>query len=206
VLAAALHIAAAAAVRLPPVEQCAGDPEFDLVRAELGRAVEAKDIDGLLSLMSTDVRVTFGGRFGRESFRHYWASNSSDSGELWRELRAALDLGCAAATDGKGVAYRAMPSMFITGGELDGFTTWVAMPGAGLRRRPAPGAAVTMRLPAWTVLEEVQHDGGSWLQVRTPKGRRGYVSTAEARSLIDYRIVFGRRDGRWRITAFVAGD
>ena len=63
-----------------------------------------------------------------------------------------------------------------------------------------------MQLPAWTVLEEVGHDGGSWIEASTPKGRRGYVSTAQARSLLDYRLIFGRRDGRWQITAFVAGD
>ena len=96
--------------------------------------------------------------------------------------------------------------MFVTGDDLDGFSTWVALPGAVLRARPATGAKVTMRLPPWTVLDEVEHDGGSWIEARTPKGRRGYVRTSEARSLLDYRIIFGRRDGEWRITAFVAGD
>ena len=50
-------------------------------------------------------------------------------------------------------------------------------------------------------MAEVEHDGGSWIEVRTPKGAAGYVSTEQARSLLDYRIIFGRRDGHWRITA-----
>jgi len=103
------------------------------------------------------------------------------------------------------VAYRAIPAMFVTGDDLDGFSTWVALPGAVLRARPVTGAKA-MRLPPWTVLGEVEHDGGSWIEARTPKGRRGYVLTSEARSLLDYRIIFGPRDGEWRITAFVAGD
>jgi hypothetical protein len=96
--------------------------------------------------------------------------------------------------------------MFVTGDGLDGFSTWASLPGAVLRAKPDAKAEVKMRLPPWTVLSEVEHDGGSWIEVRTPKGRGGYVSTEEARSLLDYRLIFGRRDGQWRITAFVAGD
>jgi hypothetical protein len=206
VILTALLLSAAAAVRLPPVEQCSNDPGFTRVRQQLERVVHARDLDGLLSLMSKDVRVTFGGRYGRDGFREHWTSAPDDRARLWRELDRALRLGCAEAKDGKGVAYRAIPAMFVTGDDLDGISTWVALPGALLRARPTIKAEVKMRLPPWTVLDEVEHDGGSWIEARTPKGRRGYVRTSVARSLLDYRIIFGRRDGAWRITAFVAGD
>jgi hypothetical protein len=202
----ALFLAAAAPVRLPPVKQCRGDADFDRVHQELGRVVEARDLDGLADLMSADVRVTFGGRYGRDGFRQHWTSVPGDRVRLWVELDRALRLGCAEAMDGTGVAYRVIPAMFVTGNDLDGFSSWVALPGAMLRARPTARAKVTMRLPSWTVLDGVQHDGGSWIEARTPKGRRGYVRTSEARSLLDYRIIFGRRDGDWRITAFLAGD
>ena len=202
----ALFFAVAAPVRLPPVEQCNGDPEFVRVRQQLERVVRTRDRDGLLSLMSKDVRVTFGGRYGRDGFREHWTSVPDDRARLWVEMDRVLRLGCAEARDGTGAAYRAIPAMFVTGDGLDGFSTWVALPGAVLRARPTTRAKVAMRLPPWTVLDEVEHDRGSWIEARTPKGRRGYVSTAQARSLLDYRIVFGRRDGSWRITAFIAGD
>ena len=99
-----------------------------------------------------------------------------------------------------------MPAMFVTGDDHDGFSTWVALPGAVIRSMPKAGAPIRTRLRAWTVLEEVEHDGGEWIEVSTRKGPRGYVATSQARSLLDYRIVFGRRGGQWRITAFVAGD
>ena len=125
---------------------------------------------------------------------------------LWSELESALRLGCAQATDGEGKPYKAIPGMFVTGDDLDGFSTWVSLPGAVLRSKPNAQSQAKMRLPAWTVLGEVEHDGGSWIEVRTPKGSDGFVSTEQVRSLIDYRIIFGQRDGRWQITAFVAGD
>ena len=202
----ALFLATATPIRLPPVEQCRGDADFTRVRQKLEAVVHARDLDGLLSLMSADVRVTFGGRYGREGFRQHWTSAPGERDRLWKELDRALRLGCAEAVSGDGTAYRAIPAMFVTGDDLDGFSTWVALPGAVLRDRSTARAKARMRLPAWTVLDQVEHDGGSWIQARTPKGRRGYVPTSEARSLLDYRIIFGRRDGNWRITAFVAGD
>ena len=205
-LSVAIALAAAAPLRLPPVELCGGDAEFVQVREQLDKAVAARDVDGLIALMSEDVRSSFGGGVGREGFKQRWASAPQERTRLWDELGQAMQLGCAKAVDGQGREYRAMPAMFVTGDGLDGFSTWVARPGAVLRAKPSVGAKAKMRLPAWTVLEEVEHDGGDWIEARTPKGSRGFISTAQARSLLDYRIVFGRRDGRWRITAFVAGD
>ena len=204
-LAAALLVALAAPVRLPPVDLCNGDAEFNRLRGQLERSIAKRNFDELISLMSDDVRISFGGGVGRESFRLRWAS-PQDRALLWKELGEAARLGCAKAMDGQGREYRAMPAMFVTSDGLDGFSTWVARPGAALRSGPRSTSAIRMRLPAWTVLDEVEHDGSPSIAARTPKGRRGYVSTAEARSIIDYRIVFGRRDGQWRITAFVAGD
>ena len=205
-LATAFFLATATPIRLPPVEQCSDDLGFNQVREKLEKSVAARDLGGLISLMSADVRVTFGGRYGREGFRQHWTSAPGERDRLWRELDRALRLGCAEAIDGNEAPYRAIPAMFVTGDGLDGFSTWVALSGAVLRARPRTGAKAIMRLPPWTVLDEVEHEGGSWIEARTPKGRRGYVRTSEARSLLDYRIIFGRRDGEWRITAFVAGD
>jgi hypothetical protein len=206
VFIAAFLLALAAPVRLRPVERCSGDAEFSQTRRQLERAVARRDVDGLISLMSDDVRFTFGAAGGREGFRALWAAAPQDRAALWKELGQAMQLGCAKAIDSQGREYRAMPAMFVTGGELDGFSSWVARPGATLRSKPNGRASVNMHLPAWTVLDDVEHDGGAWIEAHTPKGRRGYILIEQARSLIDYRIVFGRRDGRWRITAFVAGD
>jgi len=205
-LSAALLLMAASPVRLPPVDRCGGDPQFSQFRSQLESVVKARDFDGLLALMSDDVRVTFGGRYGHEGFRQFWSNGAGERQKLWKELDAATSLGCATAVDGRGVEYRAMPAMFVTAGGLDGFSTWVALPGARLRARPQAGAPVRMRLPAWTVLHEEDWSGGDWVPVRTPKGRKGYVAADELRSIIDYRLVFGRRQGQWRVTAFIAGD
>jgi hypothetical protein len=47
---------------------------------------------------------------------------------------------------------------------------------------------------------------GLWSHVRVGDGRTGYVWHAYVRSPIEERAVFNLIDGRWRMTAFVAGD
>lgn len=192
--------------RLPPVEQCADQSGFVDFRRALTTAISARDMSALLALMSDDVRVSFGGRYGKAEFANYWSQSPTERHKLWHQMDTIMRLGCATARDGGGGEYRAFPAMFVTSGSLDGFTTWVTLPNAVLRARPALGAQVVMRVPAWTVLEEVEWNGGGWVEAHTPKGRRGHVAVEQVRSIIDYRLVVGQRGGRWLITAFVAGD
>jgi hypothetical protein len=199
-LLAALALSAAA-TRLPPVDQCLHDPSFAEFRTALASAVEKRDIDALTALMADDVRVSFGGRYGKEQFRAYWRSAPANSEDLWAELSEALSLGCAV----KGEA-RVFPSMFAQADDFDGFETWIARPGARLRRAPRTSAPIVARL-SWDVLQlDGQWNGEPWIPVRSLDGRRGYVHKSAARSPIDYRLVARRQGEGWAIIAFVAGD
>ena len=151
--------------------------------------------------MDARVRLTFGGRAGKDEFKAMWAGRPEEQAKLWRELDDVLALGCA--VHGKA---RVFPSMFEQGDQLDGFTTWIARPGARLRSGPSLNAPVRAKL-SWHVLEEDgDWSGGDWIKVRTADGRRGYVHKNAVRSLIDYRLFVEPRGDQWLITAFVAGD
>lgn len=193
--------AVAAPVRLPPVDQCRSDAGFDRFRTALVAAVERKDVDALTALIDGKVRLSFGGRGGMRDFREMWVNRPAEQERLWRELGEVLALGCA--VQGKA---RVFPSMFVQADDLDGFTTWIARPGARLRSRPSLSGPVRARL-SWHVLtEDGDWTGGQWIKVRAPGGRRGYVHRSAARSLIDYRLFVEPRGDGWRITAFIAGD
>ena len=45
-----------------------------------------------------------------------------------------------------------------------------------------------------------------WTAVVLADGRAGHVDARFVRSPIDYRAWFTRRDGRWQLTMFLAGD
>jgi hypothetical protein len=194
-------LALSAAGRLPPIDQCRQDLSFVEFRGALTSAVERRDMDALLHLMSDKVRLSFGGRFGKKEFRHYWEGRPDNSGELWAELGDALALGCAI----KGQA-RVFPSMFAQADDLDGFETWIARPGARLRRTSGLHGKIVANL-SWNVLSlDGEWTGGDWIPVRVLNGPRGFVHKSAARSPIDYRLIANREGDRWLITAFIAGD
>jgi hypothetical protein len=46
----------------------------------------------------------------------------------------------------------------------------------------------------------------SWAGVVLPDGRSGWLPSQDVLSPVGWRAIFARRDGRWLMTAFVAGD
>jgi hypothetical protein len=88
--------------------------------------------------------------------------------------------------------------------ELDAFSAGVAGPAARLyEARSNEGESV---LIPWQILDEVEWNPGAWARVRLSDGRAGYVETEHLLSAIDYRAIFERRDGQWRMTMFIGGD
>ena len=45
-----------------------------------------------------------------------------------------------------------------------------------------------------------------WVGVRLPGGAEGYVGRRYVRSSLDYRAMFAKSDGQWRMKFLVAGD
>jgi hypothetical protein len=45
-----------------------------------------------------------------------------------------------------------------------------------------------------------------WLKVETLGGKKGFVSADYVRSTIDYRGCFEKKNGKWKMTLFLAGD
>jgi hypothetical protein len=196
----------ARAPRLPPVDDCAADSSFVEFRDRLTAAIERRDRDAILALISDDIHVDFGGGAGRDDFARTWELERPDSSQLWDELSQALRLGCAREPVGGG--YYA-PAMFLTGDDLfdDPFTAAVVIrDSAVLRAAPDPAAELVATL-AWDVVTVPEWDfDAPWQRIQLADGRSGYVRTEDIRSPVDYRAAFQRVDGRWRMTAFIAGD
>ena len=77
---------------------------------------------------------------------------------------------------------------------------------AELRVAPDPASARVASL-SWdvvTALERRHQD--DWVKVQLADGRKGWVAGSQLRSPLDYRAIIEKRDGRWMIAAFVAGD
>jgi hypothetical protein len=199
----AAAVAAATPAQLPPVDRCQGDAGFDQFRAALDDAVARKDPAALRRLAADDVQSSFGGDGGWEEFASAWGLSQPQTSKLWTQLQSVMALGCAKTEAGG----RVFPGMFQDlGDDADPFELVVVRPGAALRSAPDRNASAEASVD-WAVTTVIEEPGpDDWVKVQVPGGPSGWVETNLIISPLDYRLVSELRDGRWRITALVAGD
>ena len=84
--------------------------------------------------------------------------------------------------------------------------------GVNVRRGPGTGHPIIktlsfdiIRVNDWTPTK-TRGDKGGWISVALIDGQKGYVASEYIRSPVDYRAIFNKENGRWIMTAFVAGD
>ena len=191
--------------RLAPVDRCAANPSFAAFRRNLLAAIARRDRGFILAAVADNIEVDFGGGAGRADFIRAWALDRPMTSPLWRELGAALALGCVVTGEGEYVS----PSMAAAGDDEfeDPFTQAVAIrPGAEVHAAADPTSPIVATLQ-WDVVVVPEWNAElPWQRVHVADGRSGYARTGDLRSPIDYRAAFRRVAGRWRMTAFIAGD
>ena len=78
----------------PPVDQAARDPAFLDFLENLRALVRARDADAVAAHADPDIKLSFGGAYGRESFHQSLSENPTFGGaSYWQELQRVLDLG-----------------------------------------------------------------------------------------------------------------
>jgi hypothetical protein len=201
--AAALGGAEAAELeRLPPPE--AVPAEAADLHAEIQRIVAARDLDALAALADPAVRLSFGDDAGIETLRA-WAA------EDWFWPEWARIAAHPPALSGSGAdAYLAYPWYFAEWPErFDSYDYGIGLDGAMLRERPEAAAPVLANL-SFSVFSlegldaEPRQDG--WRELCLEDGLCGYVEDDNLGSPIGWRAIFENANGRWRMTAFIAGD
>ena len=202
-LFAALQPAQVEPVRVPPTDQCIGDPAFVEYREKLTAAVAQRDVDALKPLVAPDVLVNLGGGRGWTDFSSEWTLDRPQQSGLWRELDNLLRLGCEELDNSQ-----TMPGNFSRLGEFDdALPAYFAIEaGAALRSRPDDSAPIVATLDSHLLFENLEAAPDGWLNARLSDGRSGFVRLSAVRSAIDYRAGFEKRDGEWKMTSFVAGD
>ena len=202
-LALAATPAAAAPHRIPPVDQCAKDKGFAAFRAELKGVVARRDREAFLALISPDIEVDFGGSKGRDAFARQWSFDTGEYGNLWTLLDRMLGMGCALTS-----GMRVIPSLIEqvdTAADQEYFDRRLVLPGALLFKEPGNRSTAT-RIAPWMIVTATDSGGDLWTRVRLPDGRTGLMSDDDLYEPLGYRMMIEKRDGKWKITAFVAGD
>lgn len=206
--------------RLLPVDEASEDDSFIAFRTELMAAIDNRDTDFLLGIVSPDIHIGFGRAAGIEDFKQRWQLEDPDS-EFWAQLDAVLALGGEFQSD-FAEAEDALPTfiapyVFNTFPGRDynpfGYAAVVA-DDVVLRAEPDIQSAAIAMLSYHIVKIDragsIEIEPGSyeyaWYKVATTEGEEGYVAGQYVRSPIDYRAFFAKESGQWMMTTFLAGD
>ena len=195
--------------KLYPSDQAARDASFFVFRARLLEAIQRRDLPFVLGILSPDIKNSFGGDDGIEGFKKLWKPEQLDS-EFWNTLVRVIGLGGSFDQAGRFIA----PYTFSDFPDsIDGFTHGVVIgEGVRIRRDPKLDAPVVGTL-SFDILKVVDWNPKlsasvkeKWVLVSMRDGGNGYVAASYIRSPIDYRAGFDRKDSKWFLTFFVAGD
>lgn len=197
-----------------PVDEAQKDPSFLAFRTKLIEAVNRRDAKYVLSIVDPKIELSFGGLSGLEDFKKTWKINNPKS-EFWKEFLAATTHGGTFyQVDGTKIFFA--PYTFSTFPEdLDAFE-YSAIFGNNVNLRAKPDiAAKTLAQLSYNVVKvdyenSVKKKGTeaeySWLKIATLGGKAGFVKAEFVRSPIAYRAGFEKKNGKWKLTVFIAGD
>lgn len=196
--------------RLFPVDEAARDPSFVAFRDELKAVIARKDAAKLFTYLASDIKLDFGGGYGGPEFHKRWKPFDKDT-KVWKALSLVVDNGGKFPVSG-GFAAPYVFAAFPEG--LDAFEVLIATnKDAVMRTAPRPDAAIVRKLDhdILTIVKSahrLQHEAGptDWSEVKDANGKHGFVLDQDLRSPIDYRAIFERRDGKWVMQTFIAGD
>lgn len=191
--------------KLLPTDEAVRDPQLFAFRAQLQAAIARHDIQAVLDVVHPNIKNTFGGDDGIESFKRLWKLPGGES-ELWDELGTVLALGGSFQNEDNFFApyvYSEWPERF------DAFQH-AAVVGTGVRVRSEPGLQGAILTSLTFDIVQVQPRSPDlprdWTPVKLLDGRKGYIASRYVRSPVDYRASLSRENGSWRLNFFVAGD
>ncbi|GGD48300.1 hypothetical protein GRI62_08160 [Erythrobacter arachoides] len=188
-----------------PRDECTDQPGGSAFLAELRSAVAARDAQAFAALAADDVQLDFGGGSGRDLLVERLDDPSYD---LWTEAAEVLRLGCA--SDG---ATLTMPWYFAQQSTVDPYNGAIVT-GENVAIHSQPNEETPrVGIVSWTEVERTGNarPGEEWAEItwkddESGEQRTGFIRQKNLRSIIDYRIGAARRNGRWRVTTFIAGD
>jgi hypothetical protein len=184
-----------------PRDTCGGLPGASGFRQQIAEAVMARDADAFVAMAAEDIKLDFGGGTGREELRKRLASKEWN---LWDELDQMLRLGCAANKQG-GIT---IPWYFEQHIDKVDPMAGMLVTGEAVPLLPSPDAKTPpIEAISWDVVElDTLKPDDPFQHVVTVDGKQGYIATGKLRSLLDYRMMATRRNGKWSIVSLVSGD
>jgi hypothetical protein len=198
--------ALAGVLSVTSADEATRDSALVATRDSLLAIVARRDTAALVTYLDPDVKYSFGGDGGRGGFLAFWRTHYTLDA-LWRTLHDVLSHGGRFS----GPALFSAPWTFTAlPDSLDAFTHLVVRDSLVPVRLVASDTAVPIGTLSHAVVRassmELAPRDSLWRAVVLADQRTGFVPAANVRSPVDWRVGFGRHNGRWVIQLFVVGD
>jgi hypothetical protein len=195
-----------------PADEANKDQSFFAFRTKLVEAAKKRDAKFVLSVVDRNIKNSFGGNDGINEFKKAWKIDSPNS-EFWNEFLPVITGGGSFIKGGSNKLFFAPYTFNSFPENLDAFSHSVIFGNkVSLRSKADTNSPVVANL-SYNIVEILESindkkNAGkvSWYEVKTLGGKRGFVKAEFVRSPIDYRAGFEKKNGKWKMTIFVAGD
>lgn len=196
------------------VDEAGKDKSFSIFRQKLLDAVKKRDAKFVLSILDPEIKNSFGGSNGIAEFKETWKINNRNS-PFWEEMNAVLTNGGSFMDESRQMF--SAPYLFKQPfpENVDTFE-YAAIFGKNVKlyKQPKSNSTVVATLsfnvvkPDYnkSVKDKSKEDKYHWVKVETLGGKKGFVRGEFVRSPIDYRAVFAKENGKWKMITFIAGD
>lgn len=201
--------------KLLPVDEGKRDASFSAFREKTLEAAKKRDVKYILSIVDANIKNTFGDSNGIEEFKKMWEINSPQS-DFWDEFITVLEHGGAffkRKGAPKNQIFHAPYTFSHFPEDLDAFEHQAIFgSNVNLRSKPDASAPIVAGLSYNIVKVDYENsvkgkdDEYLWLKVETLGGKKGFVNAKYVRGAIHYRAIFEKRNGKWKLVIFVAGD
>lgn len=201
---AAFDLSRFGAVR--PVDHSSSDADFRVFKNALGRAVQKKDTAFIYAHADPEILTCFGVECsGVEALKREWITCRTC--DFWKESERILKLGCRRLTVESETQF-ACPYVFEgLPDSLDGLS-WVVVTAkkVPVYSDTTRGAAI-IGYSSYSILPNTGMPSRKWFRIDSVAGKTwGYLERKFVRSPIESRMIFAKRNGEWKMTAYVAGD
>ena len=189
---------------LAPRDECASVEGLGELQTALKKAVAARDADALMALVDRNVQLDYGGGSGQAELRKRLTDPEY---LLWDEIGQALALGCGFDKSADGNSYATWPWYFSK--DLIPLDPFEAMIVTGTDVPLRDGASATAKqigTVSWDYVQLKEYSEDPFPPVVTRDGKAGFMDAKALRSLVDYRIMADKIDGKWKVTTIIAGD
>ena len=199
--------------KLLPPEIEINDTVLNVFITQLKTAVNSKDKDFIISVLSPDILNSFGGNGGIEEFKTYWNWSTDDS-PFWSIMKKLIELG---GEKYKGDGFYTIPYVFTNWPNDEKYSSYehAIITGIEIDVHDKPDSKISKVIGQFSydivgVDYEKSYpsfDNALWYYTESlDKKIRGYVYKEYVWSPVGYRATFELIDKEWKMTILVTGD